>query len=73
MYGAVALLVLGTGVALASAGYQTSCDKRVMGPDQEFFETYGDWEGFMRDLNEIHCGTRDIEGAWDGEVYIIVE
>ena len=36
MYGAVALLVLGTAVALASAGYQTSCGKRVMGPDQFF-------------------------------------
>lgn len=38
MYGAVALLVLGTGVALASAGYQTSCGKRVMGPDQFFLK-----------------------------------
>ena len=27
----------------------------------EFFETYGDWYGYMEELNEIECGTRSGE------------
>ena len=73
VYGALALLIMGTVVALASAGYQTSCGKRVMGLDMEFFETPYEWMEFVRGLNDIHCGVHDIEGVWDGEPYIIVE
>ena len=73
VYGALALLVMGTGVAFATSGYQTSWGKRIMGPDMEFFETPYEWMEFVRDINEIHCGTRDIESVWDGEPYIIVE
>ena len=49
------------GAAFATAGYETSCGKKVMSVDETFFE--GDkiaYEDFMRDINEINCGTRDL-------------
>ncbi len=68
MLGAFALFVMSTGIAFASASYTTTCGKVVMGPGQEFFETYGEWEDFVRDLNEVYCGTRDINGVWEKDV-----
>ncbi len=37
----------------------------VTSVDQDAFEYYGDWEDYVRDLNEIYCGTRDISEIED--------
>lgn len=44
-----------------SAVVTTSCGTQLTTVDMEYFETYGDWEGYMEDLNEIECGTRSGE------------
>lgn len=64
---AVILLCTGlfAGLASATAGYTTSCGEKFMGPDQEYFETYGEWESFVRDMNEDLCGTRQIKWISD--------
>lgn len=46
-----------------SAVVTTSCGTKVTTVGQEYFETYGDWMGYMEDLNEVECGTR--EGIMD--------
>lgn len=49
-----------SGIAFATAGYTTTCGKRFMAPDQEYFETYGEWESFIKDMNKDLCGTSDV-------------
>lgn len=50
-----------TVAANASKGavIHTSCGKQVMTVGPDFFETYSEYEEYVRDLNEYYCGEKD--------------
>lgn len=39
----------------------TSYGTQLTTIEMDYFETYGEWQDYMADLNEIECGTRDGE------------
>lgn len=42
-----------------SAVVTTSCGTQVTTVGQEYFEEYGEWIEYMRELNQIDCGTEE--------------
>ena len=38
----------------------TSCGKRVSTVSSSFFNSMSEYTEYLRDLNEINCGTRDL-------------
>lgn len=57
----IALCACGLFAFAAGAIVTTSCGKQVSTVDQTAFETFGDWNDYMADLNEALCGTRSGE------------
>lgn len=57
----IALVLLGVAtVGLYAQAYLFSCGKVGSSWGREYFDNDGEYESFLRDLNETFCGTRDL-------------
>lgn len=59
--GIFAIFTLSLCFSVYSAVVSTSCGTELTTVGMEYFETYGEWQDYMADLNEIECGTRSGE------------
>lgn len=51
----------------ATTIYTTTCGKQFIGPDESYFETWGDYWGYRNDVNIALCGVEIKELIEDGD------
>ena len=56
--------------AIASVTYTTTCGVKYVGPDQNYFETWGDYWDWRNEMNVVYCGEgiRELVGPGDDPI-----